>query len=513
MNKLKCRSSLQLTLDDDFNVPDVKPDIDRIVKEHGEIRINDVKAMNGKLLIKGLLAFNLIYISDDSHPIHNITGEIPFDEVINMEDSCSDDDATVRWDLEDLSAGLINSRKLSIKSIVRLSVFVEDVYDEETAVGVEEEAVDVQSINKPINLTSIGINKKDVYRIKDEIHLPSNKCNIFDIIYSEVELRNTEYRLNEDRFTIKGEIPIFIMYIGDNEENSLEYFETELPFSGIVDCNGCNDDMIDDITCNIVSKDLQIKPDIDGEERIIDVEIVLNLNIKAYVEESIELLDDVYCTSKELIPVYTDAVFENLIIKNSSKSRLIDRIRVEANQPKILQICHASGDIKVDEVTMAQDGLEVDGIVEVSLLYITAEDRAPMNAIKGIIPFSQTIETKGIHNDCSYDIKPYIEQMSIMMLDSEEIEVKIAINLSTIVFDKIHEKIIHDITVENLNLEMLQAMPSIIGYIVKPNDNLWRIAKKYYTTVDRIREINDMEVDMIRPGDKLLILKQMDEVF
>lgn len=513
MNKLKCRSSLQLTLDDDFNVPDVKPDIDRIVKEHGEIRINDVKAMNGKLLIKGLLAFNLIYISDDSHPIHNITGEIPFDEVINMEDSCSDDDATVRWDLEDLSAGLINSRKLSIKSIVRLSVFVEDVYDEETAVGVEQEAADVQFINKPINLTSIGINKKDVYRIKDEIHLPSNKCNIFDIIYSEVELRNTEYRLNEDKFTIKGEIPIFIMYIGDNEENSLEYFETELPFSGIIDCNGCNDDMIDDITCNIFSKDLQIKPDIDGEERIIDVEVVLNLNIKAYVEESIELLDDVYCTSKELIPVYTDAVFENLIIKNSSKNRLIDRIRVEANQPKILQICRASGDIKVDEVTMVQDGLEVDGIVEVSLLYITADDRAPMNAIKGIIPFSQTIEARGIHKDCSYDIKPYIEQMSIMMLDSEEIEVKIAINLSTIVFDKIHERIIQDITVENLNLEMLQAMPSIIGYIVKPNDNLWKIAKKYYTTVDRIREINDMEADMIRPGDKLLILKQMDEVF
>jgi len=512
MNKLKCRSSLQLTLDDDFNVPDVKPDIDKIVKEHGEIRINDVKAMNGKLLVKGVLAFNLIYISDDSRPIHNINGEIPFDEVINMEDSCSDDDATVRWDLEDLSAGLINSRKLSVKSIVRLSVFVEDVYDEETAVGVEDEA-DVQYINKQINITSIGVSKKDIYRIKDELHLPSNKCNIFDIIYSEVELRNTEYRLNEDKFTIKGEIPIFIMYVGDNEENSIEYFETELPFSGIVDCNGCSDDMIDDITCNILSKDIQVKPDIDGEERIIDVEVVLNLNIKAYVEETLELLDDVYCPSKEATPVYSDATFENLIIKNSSKTRLIDRIRVENTQPKILQICHASGDIKVDEVNMVKDGLEVDGIVEVSLLYITAEDRAPMNSIKGIVPFSQVIEAKGIHPQCTYDIKPYIEQMSIMMLDSEEIEVKIAINLSTIVFDKIHDKIINNVTVEDLDLDMLQAMPSIIGYIVKPNDNLWKIAKRYYTTVDRIKEINDLESEMVRPGDKLLILKQMDEVF
>ena len=45
MNKLKCKSTLQLTLDDDFNVPDVKPDIDKIIKEQGEIKITDIKAM------------------------------------------------------------------------------------------------------------------------------------------------------------------------------------------------------------------------------------------------------------------------------------------------------------------------------------------------------------------------------------------------------------------------------------------------------------------------------------
>ena len=195
MNKLRCKSTLQLTLDDDFNVPDVKPDIDQIITEQGEIKINDIKVMNGKLLVKGVLAFNVLYLSEgDQRPIQNMSGEIPFDEMINMDITCVDDDPTVKWDLEDLSTGLINSRKLSVKSIIRLYVAVEDLYDEETAVNVEG-SDDIQCINKKIEVTDVAINKRDTFRIKDEINLPSNKGNITQLLFQDINLSNVEVRL------------------------------------------------------------------------------------------------------------------------------------------------------------------------------------------------------------------------------------------------------------------------------------------------------------------------------
>jgi LysM repeat protein len=55
-------------------------------------------------------------------------------------------------------------------------------------------------------------------------------------------------------------------------------------------------------------------------------------------------------------------------------------------------------------------------------------------------------------------------------------------------------------------------MPGIIGYVVKPEDSLWTIAKKYYTTVDTIMSINDLEDDKIKAGDKLIIMKKVDAV-
>lgn len=513
MNKLKCKSSLQMTLDNDFNVPDVKPDIEHLVREQGDIRISDVKAMNGKLIVKGTLLFNVIYVSDDnSRPVYNLSGEIPFDEIINMEDSCSDDDVTVRWDLEDLTAGMINSRKLSVKAVVRLNVTVEDIYDQETAVGVES-SDDVRYMNKVFPITGIGVSKKDTYRVKDEIHLPSNKANIFDIIFQEVELRNVECRLMDNKFTVKGELPIFFMYIGEGEDNNLEYYETEIPFNGMVDCSGCSEDMIDNITCNILNKSMEVKPDSDGEQRIVDVEVVLDLDIKAYQEDEVEAISDVYSPRKECIPTYRDAVYENLLVKNSSKNRIIDRIRVGESRPEMLQICHASGAVKIDDITTVEDGIEVDGVIDVGLLYISADDARPLNSMRGVLPFTQLVEVRGINKNCVYDIKPALEQMSVIMLDSDEIEVKAVLSISAIVFERITERVMVDLEYEDINLDKLQAMPSITGYIVKPNETLWDIAKKFYTTMEALQDMNDLDSMVVHPGDKILVLKQMDEVF
>lgn len=512
MNKLKCKSTLQLTLDDDFNVPDIKPDIDRIVTEQGDIRISEIKAMNGKLLIKGTLSFNVLYLSEeDQRPIHNISGEIPFDEIINMELTCAEDDPIVRWELEDLSTGLINSRKLSVKSIVRLNVAVEELYDEETAIMVEGPE-DIQYINKKIEITDVRINKKDTFRIKDELLLPTNKGNVSSILYNDMQLNNVEARLMEDRFTIKGELPVFILYTSEDEENPIEYFETEIPFNGTIDCNGCDENMVEDITFRIINKSLEIKPDMDGEERVLDLEVILEMNIKVYDIEEPEILCDVYSPSKEITPIIRNATYENLVIKNNSKYRIADRLRIPDNQPKILQICHAGGSIKIDDIVPDGTDLKVEGVIEINILYIAEDDSCPMNSLKGAIPFAQVIEVKGMKPDSTFDIKPNIDQLNVMMLDSDEIEVKAAMNLNTIVFDKITEPIITDIEVAELDLEKLQSMPGIIGYMVKPGDTMWNIAKKYYTTVDTIMSINDLEDDKLSEGDKLILVKKVDAI-
>ena len=45
-------------------------------------------------------------------------------------------------------------------------------------------------------------------------------------------------------------------------------------------------------------------------------------------------------------------------------------------------------------------------------------------------------------------------------------------------------------------------------YVVQKGDSLWKIAKKYRTTVDNIAAVNELEnPELIYPGQKLLIIK------
>jgi len=507
-----CKSMLQLTLDDDFNVPDAKPDIAKIMKEQGNVVIREINPMNGKYMIRGDLCFQLLYISDEEEiPVHNMTGKISFEELVNMEEACGEENMSVQWDIDDMTAMLINSRKVSVKAVISLKCGTETVYDEETAIGIEERE-DIQYQNKPIQITGVAMTKKDTYRIKDEITLPMGKANIREILYSDLELRNTDTRVMEDKIAIKGDVLVFVLYMGDTREDILNCYEWEVPFNGFIECAGCNEKMISSIHMSIANKDLQVKPDEDGEERVLDLEAVLELDMKIYEEEELDVLSDVYSTMQELVPVYKEAHYRNLLVKNNSKLRILEQVSLENNQSEILQICSSTGVIKIDEERIVENGIEVEGILEVQILYITQEDRQPVGAWKVAVPFEQMIEVKNIQENSTYEIQAGMEQLNVTMTDSMGIEIKAVIDLDTIVFQDVVETIITDVTEEGSLNEKKAHMPSLVGYVVEEGDTLWSIAKEFYTTPERIREWNDMEDDAIQRGDKLLLMKEMESV-
>lgn len=509
MNGLKGKAVNQITLEDDYNVPDSKADVLNIIQQNSEIVITEVKAADGHALVRGKLKFKILYVSDSpDDKIQSLSGEIPFEETINIEGAEDGDSIKIKWETEDFNVSMINSRKVSIKAIITFILSVEQIVDEETTVDISGEE-DVQYLNKGLDVVELAVNKKDIFRIKDEITINQNKPNIYDVVWSSVQLRNVDTKLMDGSISIKGDLDIFILYKGEDEERSLQWMEATIPFAGTVDCSGCHDDMIGDIDVTIEHSDIEAKPDYDGEQRLINLDGALNLDIKLYEENHVDIVSDVYSPHKELTAITQNGNFESLVVKNFAKLRVTDKIRIPNNQSRILQICHSTGDVKIDEIIPLEDAVSVEGVIEVCILYITADDNVPFNVVKGVIPFNHIIEAKGMDETSTYNVKANLEQLSSTMLDSEEIEVKAVINLNAIVLNKVIEEIITDVNVAPLDYSKLEVLPGIVGYVVKSDDTLWKLAKKYYTTVDKIKETNDMVSDFIKVGDSLLIVKNV----
>lgn len=520
MNKMKCRNQVKTTFDDDFNVSDKKPDIAQIIREQGNIVINEQKLTNERLIIKGILQFAVLYISEDQErPIHSMKGEIPFEELIVMEQAGAEDAINVHYEIDDLSVSMINSRKINLRAIVTFSVSAEEIYDEEAAVGasMEEEAKEgvspVYTRNKTFEIAQLLLSGQDTLRLKEELSLPSGKANIREILYENATLKGVELHPGNDKLAIKGELAFTVLYMGE-EGQAPECYEKNVPFEKEISVSGMRENHISQVHVRLLNKEIAIKQDEDGEPRVFACEITLKLEMKNWKNEELSLLDDIYSTRGEMEITRKDAHFLNLVMKNDSKLRLQDVLPLYAQRDEILQICTPVGTIRIDDEHMTEHGIEVEGVLEVKLLCVTGKDDQPLIANSGILPFSYLIDVKwgGALPDKEYymyEITPSLEQISAVMLDGNEAEIKAVICLDTIVFELIKRPIITDVEEKPFDADECSRMPGITGYVAAQGESLWDIAKKYHTTMQEIMELNHLEREELIGGEKLLIVKSV----
>ena len=115
--RTKCEAVSQVTFDEDLNVPDVKPDVGRMIQKKGEIQIEEMQVSDGHVFFNGALLVALLYVSDSmERKIQSLLGTLPIAETMHLEDLQSGQKVKLEWELEDLSVQLIHSRKLNIKA-------------------------------------------------------------------------------------------------------------------------------------------------------------------------------------------------------------------------------------------------------------------------------------------------------------------------------------------------------------------------------------------------------------
>lgn len=510
MNRLKCRGVSQISLEEDFNVPDSKPDVGAIVEASGEVKMEDIKVGTGQVTAKGVLSIHVLYIAETrERSVSHMESTVPFEETIRLEDAETGDNVRIKWNVEDLDVSVINSRKLSGKAVLLLAACIEESKETMAATGIPL-AEKISMKMKQVDLLQLRVQKKDILRVKKEISLPSNKPNIQEILWNDVQLRGVQIRLLDGKIEVRGELQVFFLYEPQEENSAAQWVEATQPFQEQLECSECLQNLLSDVEVTMGKCSLEVRTDADGEERMVQVDLVLDLDIKLYEEESTQILEDVHTPGRQLIPVVQEEICESLLMKNVASCKAVSNVKMESSQPRMLQVCHSKGEVKIDEIMVTEEGIRAEGAVAVSILYITADDTKPFAVLHGIIPFQQKIEAEGMDGSCKYSLHGDLEQLSVSMLDSEEIEMKANINLSAFVVRESPIACIQEIEEKELDWKRIQELPSMTGYLVQPGDTLWEIAKQYDTTMETIQEMSGLETTEIKPGDCLFIVKMVD---
>lgn len=506
MNRRRGNVTSQMTLDEDFNVPDSMDDVEQLILDSGEVQIESAKNQGEKVAVKGKMSFQVLYRTPGGY-ITTLAGTLPFDETVNMPGLEDQDYVQAGWELEDLNIGVINSRKLSVKAVVTLKLQAETLFDAEAAADVNFDG-NVETLKRDITVAALAARRKDTFRVKEVISLSGNKPDIDTLLWQNIRLRGVSTKPLDGKVHIDGELMVFAIYSGEDAQVPVQCLEESIPFSGDVDLDEAVEEMIPFITVKLVHKELEVNPDSDGEMREISVDAVLELDMRLYEEQHVEILSDLYALDREVLPDTGEACFDQIAARNVLKNRIQEKITLDNGQ-RILQICHSDGNIKIDETQIMEDGLHIDGVLEVQLIYLTADDASPVGSSVEMLPFHVVAEVPGITESSVYQMEPGLEQMTAVMLGGDGVEIKAVVTIDILVLEPVCEQVILDVREEPLDAEKLKEMPGIVGYIVQPGDSLWKIARKFHTSVDEIMAANNLTDSMIHPGDRLILVKEV----
>ncbi len=505
-HRIKWASS-QISLEEDQNISDQKPDAYKIICKNACVKVEESKPVEEAVWIKGTLDYKVLYLTDEKEKqLCSIEGKIPFEEKIYTDKNVSGDSLRVLTKVDDLTIRLINSRKLNIRSIIGICITQDELYDEEMVMDVGDPQ-SCEILKKPLDVTAIVLDTKDIYRVREEIEVPDGMPNIYSMIWKDVRVDGVNFVPMEGRIGISGEINAFFLYEGEEEEAMPRYFDVSRPFSGVLEVPECKENTQVRIDYEAEPVNVETKPDYDGEERQIDVDMEIKLYIKLYHNLTLSVVADAYGIQEKMTPVMKESRCEKILKKETGKIKISDSWENTEDPGMELQILHVGGNILEEEVALQEDEAELSGIVHVDVLCAAKDENDPYRCIGMDIPYNHVIAMNGVLADCSCYAKVCIEQMNAMV-QGDKIEVRIILSYQLMVYQMIAKPLLCDMKKAEVENES-KALPVMSVYFARDNETIWEVGKKYQVPLMTIRELNGLSEDTLHDGQKVLIVKEM----
>ena len=310
MNQMGKTVTDQFMIGGDYNVPDAKSDVGRVLSGEGSLRIEETRRVENYLRVTGKLNFKVLYVTDSGDPRPGaLEGMIPFEEMVYMEEENGEGEDIVQVQRVECGVSLIHSRKLAVKALAEMTVHTEQITEKQVTLDVDgEEGIYLKKC--PVELLQLFTAKRDIYRIKEEIKIPGTKENIGTLLWTEVSSRKMDTRLVQDAMMINGELQIFVLY--ESQEGKTDWVEQTVPYEGRIECAGAEEGMYHHVYDRLDDISVEVRMDEDGEMRILGIEGTLLLRMNFYEEQEMELLEDIYSLQEQCIPEKQETVFEEL---------------------------------------------------------------------------------------------------------------------------------------------------------------------------------------------------------
>ncbi|SHK48915.1 DUF3794 and LysM peptidoglycan-binding domain-containing protein [Tepidibacter formicigenes] len=496
-------SRFQTFLESEVLVPDIKEDVFEIIKTEGYISLKKEDIMEGKIILRGDLNYNVIYITQDKK-ISNLYGKLELNEVIEKDDITSDMKSILIGDIEHIDCSIINERKIKLGCLVNIkgSLFGRDKIDiVRDITGLD----DIQTHRKEIHYEDIVGVEKGESIVKEIISLGENE-DIESIISLNPKVKLKETRLSDNKVILGGVVELNPVALS-REGDILKLKDNNIEFTQFIEVPGVVEGMKEDAYVELIDFKFDLKEDEEGKCNLLEVDSTVKSRVKVSENITREILEDAYCPYKGLklddkclnLNKLVDFRVEDFVVSESIQN---DREDIE-----IKEILNIDTKVFVTDNFIMENKNTLEGIIHVDILYTPVEGLRPVYTITEEIPFKYSIDLNNTKESMQSYVKIDLEEIDYN-LQKNEIDIKIKCKSNFEVVESIESKFIVNGELQG-NLD-LSSRPSITIYIAKEGETLWDVAKRYNTTLEELAQTNEIDKEeKLKEGQYLIIEKKV----
>ena len=493
----------QILLEGDMIVPDSKPDLQEIYRCEGKVKIKEKRISDDRVSFSGEMEVSVLYRAKNGEkPMYAMKSSLPLEDFLHMDGLEKDMEVSLAAELEHLDCQIINDRKISVKAIIGVVAEAEQKKNAEILTGVSGEGM--ETLTGTLRMEKETAEVKDRFTVKEELTIPVSLPEMGEVLMENIRLTEQEIRPMDGKAMVRGNLCIQLLY-ADGEGN-LGSMTEKIPFSGYLE-----NEMIDlktDLTGALTVEDCRLAPavDEDGETRQLNADVTIGAALKGKEMTEQEILLDAYAPNGAVSMKKEEITYPVTVASGKNQFTIKERITLENGEVPMLRAEMVWGDVRLSEAHAMTDAVEAEGVLTADILYHCADDGAPMAMIERGIPFLQKMEMKGVLEGDDVKVSLRLEDMDFQMLSETEGELRATVTMEADGKRQETAEVVTDITMED-EMECLPMAGAVI-YMVQKGDSLWKIAKKYRTTVADIVAVNEIEnPDLIYPGQKILIIK------
>ncbi|OAA86679.1 Spore coat assembly protein ExsA [Clostridium ljungdahlii] len=484
----------------EYVIPDTNPDVKEILILNAKPSITNKEVMQDKVFVEGKIEYTLLYLAEESENMGiysvNYTGsfsnyvEVPGTEHMMLCDS----DCYV----EHMNCTIANERKIVIEGIIKLKAEVYKKYEFEVIKDVTG-SEDIQMLKNPATVDKIVGTVSGDLVAKTEIQISVDKPQVGSVLEYNINIHKKDIKVLEDKISVEAYVLIRMLYRGKDTRDIVciekdVFVNKELPMQGV------NPSMESHTDFNIDEVEHTMREDDLGENRIVEIEVLVKSNTKVMYKEDMDIIEDAYSPSSLMQMEKED--YELNVMHGQNTTQSMVKSNIEINEGiKPTEVIMSYGDVCITDKKIVEDKVIVEGVLNAKILYKNSENQIEKSNEE--IPFS-----------CSVDIpESKIDMQCIAKVSLESIEGEIEVDTIAIkavieVYARVnyitHKEFL--VNIDTLEGEFPDKKSSLTIYVVQQGDTLWKIAKKYYTTVENLVKLNSIEdPDVIKSGEKLII--------